>query len=110
MRDEPAARLRRVAGLTFLLAAAATVWWELDRLELRPDWLQVEAPRLAVAGQPLQFRVHLSPLTEPTRLCADIHGGTRRDDFVRYVATGGSKAVGKEGGMFDFEIIVPPKP
>lgn len=110
MRDEPGTGLRPLAGLALLLALAAAVWWGLDRLELRPNWLQVEAPRVAVVGQPLPFRVHLMPLKEPTRLCADIHGGTRRDAFVKYLATGGSKPVGKEGGSFDFEIIVPSRP
>ncbi|HOS75684.1 MAG TPA: hypothetical protein PKW12_10525, partial [Verrucomicrobiota bacterium] len=48
------------AGLA--LAAAAVIWWGLDALEPRVNWLRVEAPRRAVAGQPLTLRVHLAPL------------------------------------------------
>jgi hypothetical protein len=109
MQREPAAKLRGRVGLILLVAAAAAVWWGLDRAEPRADWLRVEAPRRAMAGQPLPLRVHLVPRAEPTRLCADLHWGTSRDTSMGYLATGGFKAVGKEGGTFDFEIMVPPK-
>jgi hypothetical protein len=108
MQCEPAAKLRGGIGLILLVAAAAAVWWGLDRLEPRADWLRVEAPRRAVAGQRLPLRVHLTPLTEPTLVCADLHWGTTRDTPVGYLATGGSRAVGREGGTFDFEIAIPP--
>lgn len=77
-------------------------------MEPRADWLRVEAPRRAVAGQPLPMRVHLAHRVEAGYLCADLHWGTSRDTSMGYLATGGSKAVGKEGGTFDFAIIVPP--
>ena len=109
MQREPAARLRGRVGLILLVAAAAAVWWGLDRSEPRADWLRVEAPRRAIAGQPLPMRVHLVPLAEPTRLCADLHWGTTRDTSIGCLATGGTRAVGKEGGTFNFEIMVPPE-
>ena len=108
MEREPAAKLRRRVGLILLVAAAAAVWWGLDRSEPRADWLRVEAPRRAVAGQPLPIRVHLAPRMEGGYLCADLHWGPSRDTSMGYLATGGSKAVGKEAGTFDFAIIVPP--
>jgi len=109
LRPEPARRLRGFAGLMVLLAAAAVIWWGLGRAEHRPDWLGVEAPRRALAGQPFPVRVHLAPLAEPGFLCADLHWGATRDTPMRYLATGGSKPVGREGGTLDFEITVPPK-
>lgn len=104
MRQEPNCG----AGLILLVAATAVIWWGLDRLEPRADWLRMEAPRRAVAGQPLLMRVHLAPLAEPTRVCADLHWGTAHDTRMEYLASGGSKAVGTEGGTFDFEIPVRP--
>jgi hypothetical protein len=109
MQREPAAKLRGGIGLILLVAAAAAVWWWLDRSEPRVDWLRAEAPRRAVMGQPLPIRMHLIPLAEPARLCADLHWGTSRDTSMGCLATGGSQAVGKEGGTFDFEIMVPPR-
>ena len=106
---ERAGRLRGFAGLVLLVAAAAIIWWGLDRAERRPDWLGVEAPRRAFAGQPFPVRVHLAPLAEPGVLCADLHWGATRDTPMRYLATGGSKPVGREGGTLDFEIVVPPR-
>jgi hypothetical protein len=109
MQREPAAKLRGFLGLILLVAAAAAVWWGLNRSEPRADWLRVEAPRRAVAGQQLPMRVHLAPLTEPTLLCADLHWGTTRDTSRGCLATGGSRAVGKAGGTFDFVIAIPPR-
>ena len=85
------------------------IWWGLGRAERRPDWLGVEAPRRALAGQPFPVRVRLAPLAEPGFLCADLHWGATRDTSMSYLASGGSKAVGKEGGTLDFDIAVPPK-
>jgi len=101
-------KLRGTAGLVLLLAAAVTLWWMLDRLEHHHDWLRVEAPRRAVAGRRLPLRVHLAPLPEPTRVCADLHWGKTRDQGMGYLAGGGWRAVGREGGTFDFEIMVRP--
>jgi hypothetical protein len=108
MQPEPRARLLGRAGLIVLVVVAAAMWWVLDRSEPRATWLRVEAPRRAVAGQSLPMRVHLAPLAEPTRVCADLHWGTARDRTMGYLAGGGSKAVGKKGGTFDFEILVRP--
>ena len=106
---EPAGRLRGYAGLILFAAAAGIIWWGLDRAEHRADWLRVEAPRLALVGHPYPMSVHLAPLAEPGFLCADLHWGKTRNTPMRYLASGGSKAVGKEGGTLDFEILVPPK-
>jgi hypothetical protein len=107
MQREPKTRLPGWVGLLLLLAAAAAVLWGLDHWERPAAWLRVEAPPRAVAGQTLPLRVHLAPLAEPARLCADLHWGTTRDTSMGYLGTGGSKAVGKEGGTFDFEIRIP---
>lgn len=97
------------AGLVLFIAAAAMIWWGLERAERRATWLHVEAPHGACAGQPFPVRVHLAPLAEPGFLCADVHWGISRNTPMQYLATGGSKAVGKEGGTFDFTIPVPPR-
>jgi hypothetical protein len=109
MTTSLARRLRYRMGLILVAAAAATVWWGLGRWEHHADWLRVEAPRRAVAGHPLPLRVHLAPLAEPTRVCADLHWATTRDTSMGYLAGAGAQAVGKEGGTFDFEIMVPPR-
>jgi len=108
MQPEPAPKLRARAGLILLVMAAALIWWGLERLERHADWLRVEAPRRAVAAQILPMRVHLAPLAEPARVCADLHWAVTRDKTMGYLATGGSKAVSKEGGDFDFQIMVTP--
>lgn len=108
MQRELAAKLRGRAGLILLLAVAAAVWWGLDRAERRVTWLRVEAPRRAVAGQPLPMRVHVAPLKQAAYLCADLHWATSRDTSRGYLATGGAKAVGQQGGTFDFAIPIPP--
>jgi hypothetical protein len=106
---ETAGWLRRYAGLILFAAAAGIIWWGLDRAEHRADWLRVEAPRRALVGQPYPVRVHLAPQAEPGFLCADLHWGETLNSPMRYLASGGSKAVGKEGGTLDFEIVDPPK-
>ena len=108
MPRDPTARLPGRAGLILLFAVAALVWWGLHRAERRAEWLHVEAPPRAVAGQSLRLRVHLAPLAEPARVCADLHWATSRDKSRGYLAGGGSRAVGREGGTFEFEIKVPP--
>lgn len=96
------------AGLLLLVVGVALVWWGLQRAEPRAEWLRVEAPHRAVAGQSLRLRVHVAPLPEPARVCADLHWKPSRDDSRGYLAGGGSKAVGREGGTFEFEIKVRP--
>ena len=109
MQRKLGARLGVGGGLLVFILAAVAVWWGLGRLEGRPDWLRVEAPRRAVVGRPLRLRVHLEPLAEPACLCADLHGAARGDGPFSYLASGGFKPAGKGGGSFDFEIMVPPK-
>ena len=109
MQPEWAGRIRGRAGLVLLLAAAGAVWWGLGRWEARAQWLRVEAPRRAVAGQPLSMRVHLAPLAEPTRLCAHLHWSSTRDTSQGFLSSGGDREVGKAGGAFDFEMMVPPR-
>jgi len=106
MKPEQATRLRGRVGLILLLAAAAAIWWALDHAEPRADWLRVAAPRRAIVSQPFRLRVQLAPLAEPGVLYADLHWGPSRDQPMQYLTTGGPKAVGKEGGTFDFEIMV----
>ena len=110
MQREWAAKLRGHVGLILLAAAATAIWWGLGRWEPRADWMRVEGPRRAVVGQRLPLHVQLAPVAEPTRLCADLHWGTSRDRSVGYLATGGNRAVDKEGGSFDFEIMVSSRP
>jgi hypothetical protein len=106
---EPAGRLRGYAGLILFAAAAVMIWWGLDRSERRADWLHVEAPRRAIVGQPYPVHVHLAPQAEPGFLCADLRWGETRNTPMRYLASGGSQAVGTEGGTVHFDIPVPPK-
>lgn len=82
------------------------VWWWLGRLEGRVDWLKVEGSPHATVGEPLPIRVHIAGLTGPSYLCADLHWANTHDTSNGYLASGGAKRVGKEGGSFDFEIRV----
>ena len=91
------------------LAAAAAIWWGLDRAERRVAWLRVEAPRRAVVGQPFRIRVYLAPLAEPGMLYADLHWSTSREKPMQYLTGASPKAAGKDGGAFDFDIMVAPR-
>ena len=102
-------RLRGRAGLLLFVAAAAMIWWGLNRAENRADWLRVEAPSRAIAGQAFLVRVEVAPLAEAGFLGADLHWGATRDTAMQYLSTGGSQPVGKEGGTYNFEIMVAPK-
>jgi hypothetical protein len=104
---KPPVPVRPYAGLLLFVAAAAMIWWALAGTEHRAGWLRVEAPHHALVGQPFPVRVHLAPLAEPGILCADLHWGETRDTPMHYLSSGGSKAVGKEGGTSDFDIPVP---
>lgn len=97
---------RRRAKFILLLAAMVGAWWWLDYLGDGVKWLRVEATRHAVVGEPLTVRIHLAGLTEATYLCADLHWTNRRDASNGYLTSGGAKPVGREGGSFDFEIMV----
>ncbi|MBE0544538.1 MAG: hypothetical protein IH623_24635 [Verrucomicrobia bacterium] len=97
---------RRRGEFILLLAAMAAAWWWLDHLGDGAKWLRVEVARHAVVGEPLPVRIHLAGLTEATYLCADLHWTNMRDASNGYLASGGAKPVGREGGSFDFEIMV----
>jgi hypothetical protein len=88
------------------VAATAAAWFWLDHMDRGVTWLKVEAPRQAVAGERLPVRVHVAGLKEPTFLCVDLHWSSSRDDSQGFLASGGAKPVGREGGSFDFEITV----
>ena len=109
LSSEPEGRRRGYVGLILFAAAAAMIWWALGGAEHRAGWLRVEAPSRARVGQPFPVRVHLAALAEPGILRADLHWGETRDTPMRYLASGGPKAVGKEGGTVDFDIPVPPR-
>jgi len=96
-------------GQLFLLVAATViVWWALGRLDLGVTWLTVEAPRHAVAGRLLPMHIQIAGLQEPSQLCADLHWAKARDTSNGYLASDGAKPVGRQGGSFDFEIMVRP--
>ncbi|MCW5550945.1 MAG: hypothetical protein KIS67_02145 [Verrucomicrobiae bacterium] len=97
---------RRRGEFLLLLAAMVAAWWWLDHLDDGAKGLRVEVARHAVVGEPLPVHIHLAGLTEATYLCADLHWTNKRDASNGYLATGGTKPVGREGGSFDFEIIV----
>jgi hypothetical protein len=108
-RNRSALWPKRYGAFLGILALGAVFWWGLDRLEPQADWLRVDTPRFAFAGQPLPLRVHLAPLAEPAFLCADLHWAIKRDGTEGFLATGGAVPVGKEGGTFDFNIRVVPR-
>ena len=102
---KPAIKVGR-GELILLVAAMAAAWWWLGRLGGEVAWLKVEAARHATVGKPLPIRIHIAGLTEPSYLCTDLHWANVRDTSNGYLASGGAKPVGKEGGSFDFEIMV----
>jgi hypothetical protein len=94
-------------GQLFLLVAATVViWWALGRLDLGVAWLTVEAPRYAVTGRSLPMHIHIAGLGESSQLCADLHWAKARDVSNGFLASGGAMPVGRQGGSFDFEIMV----
>jgi hypothetical protein len=100
----------RVAGaLSLFIVVVVAAWWGLGQLEPHPQWLRVEGARRAVVGKPLRLRVHLAPVAEPTCVCADLRGGALRDRPMSGLVCGAIRPVGKEGGDFDFEFLVPPR-
>jgi len=99
----------RSIGLLLLVVAAAVTWWWLDGLEPRAGWLQVEAPRSARVGQSFPIRVDLAPQAEPGFLCADLHWFHTHDNSQGYLESGGAKPVRREGGTYDFSVMVRPK-
>jgi len=70
----------------------------------------VVAPRNAAIGQTLPLRIHVGWLATSTRLCADLHWSTNRDTSNNFLASGGSRAISRAGGTFDFAIPVPARP
>ena len=100
---------RAVQGLLLLLAAAVAIWWGLNRAERRPDWLRVEAPRAAVVGRPFRVRLYLGPLPEAGFVSVDLHYSTAHDTPMQYLCASDTKPVGQEGGIFEFDIPVPPR-
>lgn len=107
MPREPSSRIRGRTWVILFLLSAAAIWAGLQYTEPRSEWLRVEASPRVVEGQFMTLRVQLAPQPEPGVLYADLHWGTSRDQPMQYLATGGPKAVGKEGGTFDYKIMVP---
>jgi hypothetical protein len=93
-------------GLFLLVAATAVIWWALGRLDPGVSWLTVEAPRHAVAGELLPMLIQIAGLEDSSQLCADLHWANLHDTSNGYLASGGAKPVGGQGGSFDFEIRV----
>ena len=106
---ESASPSRFGVAFLLLLAAAAGIWSLLGRMDDDVAWLTVEAPGHAVAGEALPLRVQVTGLKEPSQLAINLHGAVVRDGANDFLAPGGAKAVGKEGGRFDFEIMVHPR-
>lgn len=92
--------------LILIVAATGVAWFWLGRMGGEVAWLKVEAPRHAVAGELLPIRVHVTGLKETVFLCVDLHWSSVRDNSNGYLASGGAKSVGKDGGSFDFAIMV----
>ena len=85
------------------------MWLGLDRAGDKVDWLRVETPRVALENESLPIRIHLGELKQSTQVCVDLHWSPDRNSAGDFLASGGSKRVGPEGGSFDFEVTVPPR-
>ncbi len=93
--------------LLFTLAFA--VWRGLNSLEPQAEWLKVEAPQWVKAGGTLPLRLHLAPQKQPCKLNVDLNWSKTHNVSEGLLSIGGTKAVGLQGGSFDFNIPVPPK-
>lgn len=85
------------------------LWFWLSKTDRQVDWLTVEAPSGAVAGEPFRLRVRIANLSSASMLCADLHWATERNSSHGFLSAGSAKPVGPEGGIFDFEILVQPQ-
>lgn len=97
-------------GIILFLAMTVAVWWALNYLEPRADWLRVESVRVATTNAPLPLRIKLSPSVQSGYLCADLHWATRRHSPQGFLAAGGIKLVPRPDGVFDFSVPVPARP
>ena len=95
-------------NLALFVVVAVVIWFWLGSNGTEVGWLTVETPPRAIAGESLPIRVNVVGLKETTRLCVDLHWSSDRDSSKEFLASGGSKSIGKEGGIFDFEIMVRP--
>lgn len=96
---------RRLPVLLLVIAAGA--WAVAHRPRTPARWLQVEAPRHAVAGQPLPLRVTLVDPPPGAQLVVDLHGESTRREPLGFLAAGGARPVTEGAGSYEFAPLVP---
>lgn len=94
--------------MILFVVVTAAAWFWLGRVGDRVAWLTAAAPAHAIPGEALPLRVRVTGLESPSYLRVDLHWANRRDTSNGYLASGEAKWVGREGGAFDFEIMVQP--
>jgi hypothetical protein len=97
---------RVAAGAALILVFAAT-WILLDRSEGRPDWLVVEAPQVAVSGQPLEIRVTLKGDIRGGLVDCSLHRANAERKGWGYLASSGPSRPAAGGVSYTFSFVVP---
>jgi len=89
-----------------VLALAASAWLCTGPLREQARWLQVEAPRHAVAGGPVPIRVTLRAPSPAVWLSVDLHGMSSRHEPRGFVSQGGSQRIDARARSYLFEVPV----
>jgi hypothetical protein len=103
-RSTTAKRVAVAVGLVLMFAAT---WLLLDRTEHRPGWLSVEAPPLAVVGQPLEIHVTLKRSIEPTEIVCTLHRAGTDRRLREHLASSGPARQAAAGGTYIFRFDLP---
>ncbi len=100
--------LAAAAAAAALAALSVAIWLALDRLNRRADWLTVEAPAYAAAGQPLPLKITVKKADVPIWLVVDLHWTDRSRESAGFLSTGGRRLLDAPG-TYPFEPRVAPR-
>src|SRR5688572_6156583 len=98
----PALRTRTLAAIVVALVVAVAVF--VFRAEAEATWLRVDAPAVAVVGEPWVVTVTLLEPADGAFLGMDLHASDAREGRVRVVAAGQPRAVADGQRTFRFTL------
>lgn len=98
---------RSIALFVVLLAGS---WFLVSRSGNTSAWLTVVAPQFAAPGTTFPVQVHVTRAPTAAILRADLHWAVDRNSTKGFLAAGAGQPVTEAGGIFTFQIPVPPQP